>query len=45
MDHYFEQITNVKYRYHKSFRFKYIDENGKNSIKEYTMFVRKKKGM
>ena len=43
MDHYFEQITNVKYRYHKSFRSKYIDENGKNSIKEYTMFVRKKK--
>ena len=28
MDHYFEQLTNVKYRYHKNFSANYIDENG-----------------
>ena len=26
MDHYFEQLTNVKYRYHKDFKSTYIDE-------------------
>ena len=41
MDHYFEQKVNVKYRYHKTFTSKYIDEKNSKKIKKYTMFVRK----
>ena len=43
MDHYFEQIAKVKYRYHKKFISTYINENKKKQKKEYTMFVRKPK--
>ena len=43
MDHYFEQIANVKYRFHKNFSAKYIDHNGKISKKTFSMFVRNKK--
>ena len=41
MDHYFEQIAKVRYRYHKKFISNYIDENNKKEKKEYSMYVRK----
>jgi len=41
MDHYFEQLAKVKYRYHKKFTSNYIDENKKKQKKVYTMYVRK----
>ena len=41
MDHYFEQLMNVKYRYHKNFSADYIDEKSKKN-KEYSMYVRNK---
>ena len=40
MDHYFEQITRVKYRYEKFFTSKYIDKSGKIKLKNYSMLVR-----
>lgn len=40
MDHYFEQITEVKYRYEKIFTSKYIKKNGKIKLKNYSMLVR-----
>ena len=40
MDHYFEQVTKVKYRYNKNFKSKYIGENGIKKNKNYSMFVR-----
>ena len=43
MDHYFEQLMNVKYRYHKNFSAGYIDENGRKKNKEYSMYVRNKR--
>ena len=42
MDHYFEQLMNVKYRYHKNFSADYIDEKSKKKNKEYSMYVRNK---
>ncbi|MDR0964077.1 MAG: AAC(3) family N-acetyltransferase [Clostridium sp.] len=38
--HYVEQMQNVAYRYEKTFSAKYIDENGAEDIKSYSMFVR-----
>ena len=32
MDHYFEQLAKVKYRYHKKFTSNYIDELNKPSL-------------
>ena len=43
MDHYFEQIAKVKYRYHKKFISNYVDKNNKKEKKEYSMYVRKQK--
>lgn len=40
MDHYFEQLTKVKYRYHKDFKSIYIDENNVESKKVFSMYVR-----
>ena len=40
MDHYFEQLTNVKYRYHKDFKSTYIDEKKIESKKIFSMYVR-----
>ena len=42
MDHYFEQLVNVKYRFHKTFTSNYINEKKIKTRKKYTMFVRKK---
>lgn len=38
-EHFFKDI--IPYRYIKVFKSEYIDEYGKSSIKEYSMFVRK----
>ncbi len=38
-EHFFKYI--IPYRYIKMFKSEYIDESGKSSIKEYSMFVRK----
>ena len=38
--HFVEQIKNVSYRYEKVFIAPYIDENGKEELKTYSMFVR-----
>lgn len=38
-EHFFKGI--IPYRYIKTFKSEYIDEYGKSSIKEYSMFVRK----
>jgi aminoglycoside 3-N-acetyltransferase len=42
MDHYFEQICKVKYRYEKVFTSKYINYNRKVQSKKYSMLVRNK---
>ncbi len=39
--HYVEEMNNVTYRYHKEFTGKYIDRNCIESIKSYSIFVRK----
>lgn len=41
MDHYYEQYSKVKYRYHKKFISYYIDKNKKKTRRTYSMFVRK----
>ena len=38
--HYVEEMANVSYRYLKDFTGKYVDENGKESIRTYSMNVR-----
>lgn len=38
--HYVEQKVGVKYRYRKQFTGHYIDHNGKDSIRTYSMYVR-----
>lgn len=38
--HYVEEQLRVPYRYMKNFRINYIDQNGKESERSYTMFVR-----
>ena len=38
--HHIEQLANVPYRAEKVFESEYIDENGKHSIRRYSMFVR-----
>lgn len=38
--HYIEQMVGVPYRYHKDFTAPYIDENGVESVKTYSMYVR-----
>jgi len=40
MDHYFEQLMNVEYRFNKDFTSIYLDENGLKQKKTYSMFVR-----
>ena len=39
--HHIEQINDVSWRYAKNFKGLYVDKNGKKSIKEYSIFVRK----
>ena len=43
MDHYFEQICEVNYRYKKSFRSKYVGYDGEKKIKNFSMLVRNTK--
>lgn len=38
--HYVEQIVGVPYRYAKDFTAGYVDDNGVESVKTYSMFVR-----
>lgn len=38
--HYVERCLNVPYRYNKLFIGKYVDENGIESIRKYSMYVR-----
>lgn len=38
--HFVEEDENVPYRYHKTFRGRYIDENGKVSMRDFGLFVR-----
>lgn len=38
--HYIEQKTGVSYRFSKTFRSHYIDQNGQESEKNYSMYVR-----
>ncbi len=40
LDHYCEEACNVEYRYFKEFNGTYIDNNGEQSQRRYTMFVR-----
>ncbi|MBF7066749.1 AAC(3) family N-acetyltransferase [Campylobacter volucris] len=39
--HFVEENLKVDYRYNKSFKSTYIDENGISDIREYSMYVRK----
>lgn len=39
--HHIEQLANVPYRYEKTFKGKYTDANGNQSIRSYSMYVRK----
>lgn len=38
--HYAEAVVKVPYRFEKNFKSKYIDLEGRKSIREYSMFVR-----
>lgn len=38
--HYVEELVGVPYRYQKDFTDKYVDENGEETIRTYSMYVR-----
>lgn len=38
--HHVEQLMNVPYRYHKSFTNEYVDKDGANEVRSYSIFVR-----
>ena len=40
MDHYAEERIGVNYRFHKTFKGKYIDNNNKKKDVEFSMYVR-----
>lgn len=39
--HHVEEMTNVTYRYHKSFTGEYTDQNGNTEVRTYGLFVRR----